>query len=105
MGLVVVVAVVPGMATAQDRAFVLAIAFEPATLDPHQKLSTDSTQILRNIYDRLVDWKPGTAEIAPMIARSGTYLRTARSTRSRTSQGWLSRCLDSGVHFGTSDEW
>jgi peptide/nickel transport system substrate-binding protein len=68
IGLLIIV--MPGAATAQDRTFVLATAFEPATLDPHQKLSTDSTQILRNVYDRLVDWKPGTAEIAPMIARS-----------------------------------
>jgi peptide/nickel transport system substrate-binding protein len=70
MGVLILVAVVPGVTSAQDRAFVLATAFEPSTLDPHQKLSTDSTQILRNIYDRLVDWKPGTAEIAPMVARS-----------------------------------
>ncbi|MBI4277516.1 MAG: ABC transporter substrate-binding protein [Armatimonadetes bacterium] len=77
----------PAYSATQDRPFVLATAFEPATLDPHAKLSTDITQIVRNIYDRLVDWKPGTAEIAPAVAQSWDISPDAKTYTFRLRRG------------------
>jgi len=46
------------------------IHYTIATMDPAFITSRGQDQTVRNIYDGLVNWKPGTVEIAPALAKS-----------------------------------
>jgi len=46
------------------------IHYTIATMDPAFITSRGQDQTVRNIYDGLVNWKPGTVEIAPALAES-----------------------------------
>jgi peptide/nickel transport system substrate-binding protein len=55
--------------TPDPNTLVWAVAAPPTTLDPaHLAIDPAGTQIAAQIYDRLVQYRPGTAELAPGVA-------------------------------------
>jgi peptide/nickel transport system substrate-binding protein len=61
----------PGVSAAKSAQELRAgIEYTIDTMDPALIISRGQDQTVRNIYDGLVNWKPGTVEVAPALAES-----------------------------------
>src|SRR3954462_118130 len=70
--LILVAASTTAARAAQDR-FVVDLASEPSTLDPHVQWNPDSYYVYRNIFDNLIS-RDDKGEVVPQIATSWKYL-------------------------------
>src|SRR5262245_30457315 len=57
-------------ATSPGGTLVAALVAEPYSLDPNQLTDINSMRLVRNIYDGLTGFEPGTFEIKPLLAES-----------------------------------
>lgn len=67
--------------------FVFGIANEPRTLDPAYVYDGDTLRILDQIYETLVQLKPGTAEIVPGLASAHDVSEDGKTYRFTLRQG------------------
>ena len=79
-GATLAVATVPGLSSVDSRGLaqeaphggtaVVGLVAEPVSLDPGQLTDINSMRLVRNIYDGLTGFEPGTFQIRPLLAKS-----------------------------------
>ncbi|MBK6569893.1 ABC transporter substrate-binding protein [Candidatus Aalborgicola defluviihabitans] len=77
-------AAAPAAPAAADKSiptFVFGLANEPRTLDPAYVYDGDTLRILDQIYETLVQLKPGTAEVVPGLASAHTVSEDGKTYR------------------------
>lgn len=67
--------------------FVFGLANEPRTLDPAYVYDGDTIRVLDQIYETLVQLKPGTAEVVPGLASAYTVSEDGKTYRFTLRQG------------------
>ncbi|HEX5497976.1 MAG TPA: twin-arginine translocation signal domain-containing protein, partial [Thermomicrobiales bacterium] len=54
----------------QGGSLVAGLVAEPTSLDPGQLTDINSMRLVRNIYDGLTGFEPGTFKVTPLLAKS-----------------------------------
>lgn len=60
----------PAAAAGGEKTLVVALGADPTGLDPETVMNNESGFVMSTIYDGIVNYKPGTSEVAPGLAES-----------------------------------